>query len=57
MSKMTNLQDADQQQIVVFSLDEPRYALFLSSVERVLRAVEITRLPFPLDPGWIDRGR
>jgi purine-binding chemotaxis protein CheW len=42
---MSNLQDADQQQIVVFSLEEPRYALFLSAVERVLRAVEITPLP------------
>jgi len=31
--------------IVVFSLDEPRYALYLSSVERVVRAVEITPLP------------
>lgn len=31
--------------IVVFSLDEPRYALNLSTVERVVRAVEITPLP------------
>ena len=31
--------------IVVFALDEPRYALYLSSVERVVRAVEITPLP------------
>ncbi len=31
--------------IVVFSLDEPRYALPLSAVERVVRAVEITPLP------------
>lgn len=31
--------------IVVFSLDEPRYALDLSTVERVVRAVEITPLP------------
>jgi purine-binding chemotaxis protein CheW len=32
-------------QIVVFSLDEPRYALDMSAVERVVRAVEITPLP------------
>jgi purine-binding chemotaxis protein CheW len=32
-------------QIVVFSLDEPRYALDLFAVERVVRAVEITSLP------------
>lgn len=31
--------------IVVFALDEPRYALLLSFVERVVRAVEITPLP------------
>jgi purine-binding chemotaxis protein CheW len=31
--------------IVVFVLDEPRYALYLSAVERVVRAVEITPLP------------
>jgi purine-binding chemotaxis protein CheW len=31
--------------IVLFTLDEPRYALYLSSVERVVRAVEITPLP------------
>jgi purine-binding chemotaxis protein CheW len=31
--------------IVMFSLDEPRYALPLSSVERVVRIVEITPLP------------
>ena len=29
----------------MFALDEPRYALYLSSVERVVRAVEITPLP------------
>jgi purine-binding chemotaxis protein CheW len=32
-------------QIVLFALDEPRYALPLSAVERVVRAVEITPLP------------
>ena len=32
-------------QLVVFTLDEQRYALRLSAVERVVRAVEITRLP------------
>jgi purine-binding chemotaxis protein CheW len=31
--------------IVVFTLDEPRYALALSAVERVVRAMEITPLP------------
>jgi purine-binding chemotaxis protein CheW len=40
-----SFQGTDQKQIVVFTLDEPRYALFLSAVERVIRAVEITRLP------------
>lgn len=38
-------QKTDQNQIVVFSLDEPHYALPLSTVERVIRAVEITPLP------------
>ena len=32
-------------QIVVFTLDEPRYALNLAAVERVVRAVEVTLLP------------
>lgn len=32
-------------QLVVFSLDEQRYALLLSNVERIVRAVEITPLP------------
>jgi len=36
---------ADGEHIVVFTLDEPRYALYLSVVERVVRAVEITPLP------------
>ena len=31
--------------LVVFALDEPRYALPLSAVERVVRSVEITPLP------------
>jgi purine-binding chemotaxis protein CheW len=31
--------------ILVFTLDEPRYALDLSVVERVIRAVELTALP------------
>lgn len=35
----------EKNQIVVFALDEPRYALPLSAVERIIRAVEITRLP------------
>src|SRR5881628_2852208 len=32
-------------QLVVFALDEQRYGLSLSSVERAARMVEITRLP------------
>ena len=32
-------------EVLVFSLDEPHYALYLSSVERVIRSVEITALP------------
>ena len=32
-------------QLVVFSLDQQRFALNLASVERIVRAVEITRLP------------
>jgi purine-binding chemotaxis protein CheW len=35
----------DQNQIVMFTLDGPRYALYLSAVERVVRAAEITPLP------------
>jgi purine-binding chemotaxis protein CheW len=42
---MNSLQRNEQMQIVVFSLDEPRYALDLFAVERVVRAVEITPLP------------
>lgn len=32
-------------QVVVFALEEQRYALYLSAVERVLPAVELTPLP------------
>ncbi len=32
-------------QLVVFNLDEQRYALYLSAVTRVVRTVEITPLP------------
>jgi purine-binding chemotaxis protein CheW len=42
---MSNLAETKQNQIVVFTLDEPRYALYLAAVERVVRAVEITLLP------------
>jgi purine-binding chemotaxis protein CheW len=35
----------DRMQIVVFTLDEPRCALDLAAVERIVRAVEITPLP------------
>ncbi|MBU0474489.1 MAG: chemotaxis protein CheW [Bacteroidetes bacterium] len=31
--------------ILVFSLDEPHYALYLSEIERVIRSVEIIPLP------------
>lgn len=36
---------SDTNQLVVFTLDDLRYALALSSVERVVRLVEITPLP------------
>ncbi|MDP2364835.1 MAG: chemotaxis protein CheW [Ignavibacteria bacterium] len=42
---MSNPNNDDNKKIVLFSLDEPRYALYLSVVERVVRAVEITPLP------------
>lgn len=35
----------ERQDILVFTLDGKRYALLLASVERVVRAVEITGLP------------
>lgn len=41
---MNNSWQSDQKQIVVFALEEPRYALPLSTVERIIRAVEITPL-------------
>jgi len=42
---MSNLQNTITNKIVLFSLDEPRYALYLSAVERVIRSLEITPLP------------
>jgi purine-binding chemotaxis protein CheW len=42
---MNSIKLKDDMEIVVFSLDEPRYALDLSTVERVVRAVEVTPLP------------
>jgi len=48
---MSNLKATNQKQIVVFSLDERRYALNLSAVERVVWAVEIT--PLPKAPGFV----
>jgi purine-binding chemotaxis protein CheW len=42
---MNNSQKFDQHQIVVFTLEERHYALPLSVVQRVIRAVEITPLP------------
>lgn len=42
---MTGDQNENAGQFVVFYLDEQRYALHLSSVERIVRVVEITHLP------------
>lgn len=33
------------QWLVIFALDEQRYALYLSAVDRVIPALEIVRLP------------
>lgn len=38
-------------QLLVFTLDAPRYALNLELVERVIRAAEIT--PLPKAPDWV----
>ena len=43
--KVDNLKKSDKQKIVLFSLEEPRYALPLSEVVKVERAVEITHGP------------
>ena len=42
---MKSLHPEKISQILVFTLDEPGYALDLSAVERVVRAVEVTPLP------------
>jgi purine-binding chemotaxis protein CheW len=42
---MSSPQTPDLKQILVFALDEPRFALHLSVVERVVRAVELMPLP------------
>ncbi|HCA80947.1 MAG TPA: chemotaxis protein CheW [Bacteroidetes bacterium] len=42
---MDPFKNTDKQKIVLFSLEEPRYALYLSEVVKVERAVEITPLP------------
>ena len=42
---MSNFQNTETSKIVLFSLEEPRYALYLSAVERVIRSVGITPLP------------
>ena len=42
---MIGNQNENADKFVVFYLDEQRYALHLSSVERVVRVVEITHLP------------
>jgi purine-binding chemotaxis protein CheW len=41
----SDLTHDNRNRIVIFSLDGPHYALFLSAIERVIRAVEITPLP------------
>jgi purine-binding chemotaxis protein CheW len=43
--RMSAFEQTAPNHIVLFTLDEPRYALPLSAVERVVRAVEITPLP------------
>ncbi len=43
--KVDNLKKNDRQKIVLFSLEEPRYALSLSEVVKIERAVEITHGP------------
>ncbi|MCJ7523801.1 MAG: chemotaxis protein CheW [Candidatus Aminicenantes bacterium] len=45
LPRLKENQQSGRDRIVVFALDEPHYALLLSSVERVVRAVEITPLP------------
>jgi len=42
---MKNHPNIKKQNIVLFNLDEQRYALYLAAVEQVIRAVEITPLP------------
>jgi purine-binding chemotaxis protein CheW len=42
---MNAFERTNPNQVVVFTLDEPRYALPLAAVERVVRTVEITLLP------------
>jgi purine-binding chemotaxis protein CheW len=42
---VNNLRRTEQNQILVFTLDELQYAVNISAVERVVRAVEITSLP------------
>lgn len=48
---MSNPQLTYSKQILLFALDESRYALYLSAVERVVRAVETT--PLPKAPGFV----
>jgi purine-binding chemotaxis protein CheW len=42
---VSNPNNDENKKIVLFSLDEPRYALYLTVVECVVRVVEITPLP------------
>jgi purine-binding chemotaxis protein CheW len=42
---MNNINNKDQIEILLFTLDEPRYGLDLSVIEKVVRSVEITPLP------------
>lgn len=54
MNAVANLKPLDNSmpyltELLMFALDEQRYALSLTSVERVVRLVEITPLPAALD--------
>lgn len=42
---MDDYKNGYNKSFVLFCLDEPRYALYLSAVQRVVQAVEITPLP------------
>jgi purine-binding chemotaxis protein CheW len=48
---LSDLEGINRKQILIFALGEPRYALYLSAVERVVRAVEI--IPLQKAPEFI----